>query len=61
MTFTYKLIKNPMTGVEDGVRLSSDTDNIVKIIDIKNDSSDDSDYLQYKAWLDAGNTPEAAD
>ena len=50
-----------MTGVEDGVRLSSDTNNIVKIIDIKNANSDDSDYLQYKAWLDAGNTPEAAD
>ena len=61
MTSTYKLIKNPMTGVEDGVRLSSDTDNIVKIIDIKNANSDDCDYLEYKEWLDAGNTPEAAD
>ena len=61
MTFTYKLIRNPMTGVEDGVRLSSDTDNIVKIIDIKNANSDNCDYLEYKAWLDAGNTPEAAD
>jgi hypothetical protein len=61
MTFTYKLIKNPMTGTEESVRLSSDTDNIVKIISIKNDNSDDRDYLEYKAWLDAGNTPEAAD
>ena len=55
MTFTYKLIKNPMTGVEDGVRLSSDTDNIVKIIDIKNDSSDVTWghflYVIIKNWL----------
>ena len=61
MTFTYKLIKNPVTGIEESVRLSSDTDNIVKIISIKNDNSDDSDYLEYKAWLDAGNTPDPAD
>ena len=50
-----------MTGTEESVRLSSDTDNIVKIISIKNDNSDDSDYLEYKAWLDAGNTPDPAD
>lgn len=50
-----------MTGTEESVRLSSDTDNIVKIISIKNDNSDDRDYLEYKAWLDAGNTPEASD
>ena len=43
MTFTYKLQKIPMTGVEDGVRLSSDTENKVKIIDIKKDSSDDTE------------------
>ena len=61
MTFTYKLIKNPMTGIEESVRLSSDTDNIMKIISIKNVNSDDCDYLEYKEWLDAGNTPEAAD
>ena len=61
MTYTYKLLKNPMTGTVDNVRLSSDTDNIVKIISIKNDNSDDSDYLEYKAWLDAGNTPDPAD
>ena len=50
-----------MTGIEESVRLSSDTDNIAKIISIKNDNSDDCDYLEYKDWLDAGNTPEAAD
>ena len=50
-----------MTGIEESVRLSSDTDNIVKIISIKNAHSDDGDYLEYKDWLDAGNTPEAAD
>ena len=61
MTYTYKLLKNPMTGTVDNVRLSSDTDNIVKIISIKNDNSDDFEYLQYKAWIDAGNTAEAAD
>ena len=49
-----------MTNIVDCVRQSSDADNIVKIIRI-NENSDDSDYLQYKAWLDAGNTPEAAD
>ena len=60
MTYTYKLIKNPMTNTVDCVRQSSDTDNIVKIIRIE-ENSDDSDYLQYKAWLDAGNTPDPAD
>tara|TARA_B100000927_G_C16418874_1_gene450490 strand:- start:21 stop:203 length:183 start_codon:yes stop_codon:yes gene_type:complete len=60
MTYTYKLIKNPMTNTVDCVRQSSDTDNIVKIIRIE-ESSDDSDYLEYKDWLADGNTPEAAD
>ena len=49
-----------MTNTVDCVRQSSDTDNIVKIIRIE-ENSDDSDYLQYKAWLDAGNTPDPAD
>ena len=49
-----------MTNTVDCVRQSSDTDNIVKIIRIE-ESSDDSDYLEYKDWLADGNTPEAAD
>ena len=24
-------------------------------------ATDNTDYIEYKAWLDAGNTPEAAD
>ena len=49
-----------MTNIVDCVKQSSNTDNIVKIIRI-DESSDDADFISYKKWLDAGNTPEAAD
>jgi len=60
MTYAYKLIKNPMTNTVDCVRQSSDTDNVVKIIRI-DENSDDADFLSYKEWVAEGNTPEAAD
>ncbi len=60
MNYTYKLVAdhiNPATGKtvtaievirkEDNARIPFDDDN--------------RDYIEYKAWLDAGNTPEAAD
>jgi hypothetical protein len=55
-TYTYKQIYNkrldgPLTNMilrkEDGASIPFDDDN--------------KDYIFYKEWLDAGNTPEAAD
>ena len=60
MAYSYKLIKNPMTNIVDCVMQSSDTDNIVKIIRI-DENSDDADFLTYKKWVADGNTAEAAD
>ena len=55
---TYKLIKDPMTGQTNSVKLSGLANGHVLIIPFNNDNTD---YLEYKAWVDAGNTPEAAD
>ena len=49
-----------MTNIVDCVMQSSDTDNIVKIIRI-DENSDDADFLTYKKWVADGNTAEAAD
>tara|TARA_R100000781_G_scaffold55238_1_gene35962 strand:+ start:799 stop:960 length:162 start_codon:yes stop_codon:yes gene_type:complete len=52
---SYKLIKDPLTGRTDtSVLRKSDSASIVM-------SDDNLDYLEYKAWLEAGNTPEEAD
>ena len=54
----YKLIKNPRTGETDQCIQYTDSSNIIKFIPY---AEDNTDYIEYKAWLDAGNTPEAAD
>ena len=52
----YKLVKNPITGVVDQVKIKSN--NRVIIIPFANDNSD---YQEYLTWVAEGNTAEAAD
>ena len=52
----YKLVKNPITGVVDQVKIKSN--NTVSIIPFADDNSD---YQEYLAWVAEGNTAEAAD
>ena len=54
---TYKLIKNPITGVVDQVDYTDST-NRGKIIPFDPDNSDYQEYLQWKA---DGGVPEEAD
>ena len=56
---TYKYIKNPDTGknLTDWIRRKADQAN-VRIDDPNNKHSA---YVAYKEWIEAGNTPEAAD
>ena len=52
---SYKLIKQSITGREDVVvRRKSDNASIPF-------DDDNVDYVEYKEWLAAGNTPDAAD
>ena len=56
---SYKYIKDTETGsnLTDWILRKSNLANI-RINDSKNQHED---YLEYKSWIDAGNTPEAAD
>jgi hypothetical protein len=50
----YKLIKNAMTMTENAVQRLSDNAFIPF-------NSDNTDYQAYLKWVEAGNTPQAAD
>lgn len=56
---TYKYLKS---GCDDAVKVQL-TDQILRISDnaVIPFDDDNTDYLEYKAWLSEGNTPEAAD
>ena len=53
---TYKYIKNDIEGGNYTTCIQRIADNATIPIDDGN-----RDYIEYKAWLDAGNTPQAAD
>ena len=56
---TYKYIKDPDTGnnLTNWIRRKSD----MFTIRIDDPNNEHNDYLAYKEWIEAGNTPEAAD
>ena len=54
----YKLIKDPRTGKTDQCIQYTDSTNLIKLIPY---AEGNTDYQEYKAWVAAGNTPEAAD
>lgn len=58
----YKLTKttNLKTGEEQITHVTKDLGNGRKLV-FKKDSTDNGESLEYQAWVDAGNTPEAAD
>lgn len=56
---SYKYIKDPDTGnnLTNWIRRKADS----ATIRIDNPNNEHRDYLSYKEWIEAGNTPEAAD
>ena len=53
----YKLVKNMFTGKE--VSVNPIESNTIQSIPLN--APGNKDYQEYKAWLDAGNTPDSAD
>tara|TARA_R100001594_G_scaffold1457_1_gene6363 strand:+ start:129 stop:308 length:180 start_codon:yes stop_codon:yes gene_type:complete len=56
----YKLIKDSLTG-EVTMAKKSCPNNLEIFFAIDSDASGNQDAVEYKEWLSAGNTPEAAD
>ena len=56
MTYTYKHLKDGITGTKVTDVIIRKEDNAFIPFDEAN-----TDYQEYKLWLAAGNTPEAAD
>ena len=50
----YKKVKDKFGDIQDSIQRTTDTAFIP--FDLEN-----TDYLDYKKWLDAGNTPDEAD
>ena len=57
MAITYKLTKTGDGFAACVRKIVSSTESII----IPLSATDNTDYIEYKAWLDAGNTPEDAD
>lgn len=60
MTYTYKKVplkddSGNKTGDRDDIILRKEDKAFIPLTD-----EDNSDYIEYKEWLDAGNTPEAS-
>ena len=56
MSFTYKQLKNELTGeLATNVILRKEDNAFIPLYD------GNRDYEEYKLWLEEGNTPEAAD
>ena len=55
---TYKLIKDIFTNKVNQVKLTSDTNNTVKIIPF---APGNTDYQEYLEWVAEGNTADPAD
>ena len=56
MTYTYKYLKDSVTNTTATDVILRKEDNACIPI-----AEENRDYVLYKEWLDAGNTPEAAD
>ena len=52
----YKFIKNPITGVVDELKTTSN--NVIRLIPF---APNNTDYQEYLEWVAEGNTAEAAD
>jgi len=54
----YKLVKDPIENTDVVVRKDLGGGNY---IEIPLSATTNADWIEYKAWVDSGNTPEAAD